>query len=89
MIKVEVITPSGTVYAGEGSQVVVPGEKAPFAVLPRHQAIVSTLIPEGVVRVDHSGQPSTRLRVQGMCVVEFHADQLSILADRAQLLAEG
>lgn len=72
MLTVEVITPGGRVFAGESTQVVVPGEKAPFAILPKHQAIVSTLISEGIVRVDHAGTPSTRVRVEGMCMVELH-----------------
>ncbi len=84
-MKVSIVTPKSTLLTCEARQVLVPGEKAPFAMLERHQAIISTLVPEGVVRIDTPGGESLRVRIAGSCIVEHHGEEVSILADTAEI----
>ena len=82
---VEIITPEGTLYASEASQVLVPGEKAPFAMRENHQAILSTLL-EGRVRITTPEGSDVLMMISGNAIVEQHANRVSIMASRAELL---
>jgi F-type H+-transporting ATPase subunit epsilon len=42
-MKLEVLSPEKTLFIGEVSRVVLPGEEAPFMVLYNHAPIISTL----------------------------------------------
>lgn len=83
---VEVITPQRTLYKGTATQVIVGGQKAPFAILPRHQAIISTLVPKGKLRIDHEDGSSTILNLEGMGTLEMHQDRLTITTEKGTLV---
>lgn len=82
-MKVEIVTPEATVYTGDAEQVGVPGGQAPFTMLHRHQAIVSTLLP-GVVRLSQADGSELLFDLEGQGVVEQHDDVVTILARQAR-----
>lgn len=87
-MKVSIITPEETVLTCDAQQVVVPGSKSPFAMLQNHQAIISSLVEGGVVRITNPDGTEIRLRLDGNCIVEQHDNLISILATRATRLQE-
>lgn len=84
---VSIVTPEKTLLEVEARQVLVPGQKAPFAMLEHHQAIISTLVPDGKVRIDTPEGGQIVVRILGSCIVEHHGEEITILADKAEILS--
>ncbi len=55
-MKVEIISPSETLFKGEASSVTVPSKLGPFTLLEHHAAIVAILEPGKVSLVDTTGK---------------------------------
>lgn len=53
-IRLEIMSPSGKVFAGEVDAVFLPGTKGAFEVLPGHDAIISSL-ECGLIRYRQGG----------------------------------
>ncbi|MCB9313588.1 MAG: ATP synthase F1 subunit epsilon [Saprospiraceae bacterium] len=49
-MQIQILTPSGKIFEGEGTSVRVPGTGGQFEVLENHAAIVSSLDP-GTIRI--------------------------------------
>jgi len=47
-LKLEIVTPSGSIFAGDVLEVTLPGEEGEFGVLPEH-ASLTTLLTAGVI----------------------------------------
>lgn len=84
-MQVEIVTPERTILSCQAEQVLVPGTKAPFAMLKGHQAIISSLEEKKMVITQPGGQKVT-VQLAGACVVEQHEDRVTILATRAEVL---
>lgn len=54
-IRLEIMSPSGAVFAGEVDAVFLPGTKGAFEVLPGHDAIISSL-ECGAIRYRQGGE---------------------------------
>jgi F-type H+-transporting ATPase subunit epsilon len=49
MIKIKILSPSGTVYDGNVTHVTFPGEAGSFSVYPLHAPIISTLMKGDII----------------------------------------
>ena len=56
-MKVEIISPSETLYTGEATAVTVPSKMGPFTLLEHHAAIVAILEAGKVSLTDDKGEP--------------------------------
>ena len=55
-MKVEIISPSDTLFKGEASAVTVPSKMGPFTLLEHHAAIVAILEASKVSLTDANGE---------------------------------
>ena len=55
-MKVEIISPSSTLFEGEASSVTVPSKMGPFTLLEHHAAIVAFLEAGKVTLTDDKGE---------------------------------
>lgn len=76
----ELVTPERLVFAGEASQVVVPGAEGDFAVLAGHSPFISTLRP-GILDVTLAQGRQQLLVKKG--VAEADPARLTVLAQAA------
>jgi F-type H+-transporting ATPase subunit epsilon len=81
----ELVSPERLVYAGEVSQVDVPGEEGEFGILAGHAPYIATLKP-GLLTVYGDGEPQ-RIVVRGG-LAEMGSTGLTVLAEQAVPLAE-
>jgi F-type H+-transporting ATPase subunit epsilon len=81
----ELVSPERLVFAGEVSQVDVPGEEGDFGVLAGHAPYIATLKP-GVLTIYGDGGPQ-RIVVQGG-FAEVGPTGLTVLAEQALPAAE-
>jgi F-type H+-transporting ATPase subunit epsilon len=76
----ELVSPERLLYAGDVTQVDVPGEEGDFGVLAGHAPYIATLKP-GVLTIYGEGQP-LRIVVRGG-FAEANPDSLIVLAEQA------
>jgi len=81
----ELVSPERLVFAGEVSQVDVPGEQGEFGVLAGHAPYIATLKP-GVLTIYANGGPQ-RIVVRGG-LAEMGPTGLTVLAEQAVPAAE-
>ena len=84
-MRVSIITPEQVVLACDAHQVLVPGTKSHFAMLDNHQAIISSLVPNGLVKITKPDGSEVRVQIEGNCIVEQHENLVSILATKARV----
>jgi F-type H+-transporting ATPase subunit epsilon len=81
-MKVEVVTPSGTTVATDADEVVAPGVRGEFGILPGHTPFISALKP-GVLSLKSKGGKRSVLAVgAGYAEVNGH-DQIVVLTQQA------
>lgn len=51
LMKLEIVTPDGTIYDGEAKQVTLPGSEGEFGVLPEHATLVS-ILATGIITIE-------------------------------------
>ena len=78
-MKVEIISPSETLYSGEASAVTVPSKLGPFTLLEHHAAIVAILEAGKVSFTDANGKYQ-EINVKGG-FIENHNNQLTICVE--------
>jgi len=81
----ELVSPERLVFAGEVSQVDVPGEEGEFGVLAGHAPYIATLKP-GLLTIYRNGE-SQRIVVRGG-LAEMGPTGLTVLAEQAVPAAE-
>ena len=81
----ELVSPERLVYAGEVSQVDVPGEEGEFGILAGHAPYIATLKP-GLLTIHGAGEPQ-RIVVRGG-LAEMGPTGLTVLAEQAVPVAE-
>jgi len=78
-MKVEIISPSATLFEGEATSVTVPSKMGPFTLLEHHAAIVAILEAGKVTLTDASGQQHEFTIKGGF--TENHDNQLTICVE--------
>ncbi len=81
----ELVSPERLVFAGEVSQVDVPGEEGEFGILAGHAPYIATLKP-GLLTIYGNGEPQ-RIVVRGG-LAEMGPTGLTVLAEQAVPVAE-
>jgi F-type H+-transporting ATPase subunit epsilon len=81
----ELVSPERLLYAGDVTQVDVPGEEGDFGVLAGHAPYIATLKP-GVLTIYGDGEPQ-RIVVRGG-FAEAGPEGLTVLAEQATPIAE-
>ena len=84
-IRCEIVSQDRIVYQGEPDIVTLPGAEGEMGILPNH-APVLTVLQVGVIRVRSKGEEQY-FTVSGG-VVEVQPDQITVLADAAENVAE-
>ncbi len=84
-IRCEIVSQDRIVYQGDPDMVVLPGAAGEMGILPNHAPILSVL-QFGIIRVKTKGEEQY-FTVSGG-VVEVQPDQVTILADSAENVAE-
>ena len=78
-MKVEIISPSATLFAGEATAVTVPSKMGPFTLLEHHAAIVAILEAGKVSLTDANGE-TKEFDIKGG-FTENHDNQLTICVE--------
>ena len=79
-LKLEIVTPEGTVYSEDVEMVTLPGVTGQFGVYPQHVPLITQMVPgEMIVRKDGSDQ----FIATGEGLIEVTAHRVAILTDLA------
>ena len=79
-LRLEIVTPEGTVYSEDVEMVTLPGIEGQLGILPNHVWLMTQLVPgEMIVRKDGR----TDLLAVGEGLVDVTGDRVSILTDMA------
>jgi F-type H+-transporting ATPase subunit epsilon len=84
-IRCEIVSQDRIVYQGDVDMVILPGAAGEMGILPHH-APVLTVLQFGVVRVKAGGEEQFFTVAGG--VAEVQPDQVTVLADAAENVAE-
>jgi F-type H+-transporting ATPase subunit epsilon len=84
-IRCEIVSQDRIVYQGNADIVVLPGAAGEMGILPHHSPVL-TVLKYGVVRVRSEGQDQFFTVAGG--VAEVQPDQVTVLADAAENVAE-
>jgi F-type H+-transporting ATPase subunit epsilon len=79
-LKLEIVTPDGTVYSEEVEMVTLPGVEGQMGVYPRHVPLMTQMIP-GEIIVRKDGREYFLAVGEGL--IEITADHVSLLTDMA------
>jgi F-type H+-transporting ATPase subunit epsilon len=79
-IKLEIVTPEGTVYSEPVEMVTVQGSEGQMGILPNHMSLVAQLTP-GEMIVQRDGRKHSMALGQGILMVS--KDLVSVLTDMA------
>ena len=81
-MKIEIITPTSSLYKGEASAVTVPSEQGPFTMLEHHAAIVAILEAGKVIVTGNDGEKQEFDIQGGFC--EQHGNTVIICAENGE-----
>jgi F-type H+-transporting ATPase subunit epsilon len=87
LMKLEIVTPEGTIYDGEAKQVTLPGSEGEFGVLPEHATLVS-LLTTGVVTIELPDSTRTDVAINSG-YVKVNESKVICIVDGAVALATG
>jgi F-type H+-transporting ATPase subunit epsilon len=79
-LKLEIVTPDGTVYSEDVEMVTLPGVEGQMGVYPRHVPLMTQMVP-GEVIARKDGQDYFLAVGEGL--IEIIADHVAILTDMA------
>ena len=82
MLRVDIVSPDGSVFRGPASSVTVPGHHGSFQILSNHAPLIATLDVGKIVLRDESGEQHTFAISGG--VVEVLKNTVIILAETAE-----
>ena len=78
-MKVEIISPSETLYSGEATAVTVPSQMGPFTLLEHHAAIVA-ILEEGKISLTEKNGEHREFAIKGG-FTENHDNHLTICVE--------
>ena len=78
-MRVEIISPSSTLYTGEATSVTVPSMMGPFTLLEHHAAIVA-ILEKGKISLTEKGGEQREFLIKGG-FTENHDNQLTICVE--------
>ena len=81
MIKVIILSPSGTIYEGNVTHVTFPGEVGLFSVYPLHAPIISTLVKGDIICYPSDGEKKVISIENGF--VEVKKDLATVCVEQA------
>lgn len=84
-MQIQILTPSGKIFEGEGTSVRVPGTGGQFEVLENHAAIVSSLDP-GTIRIILADGSTKNVEIQSG-FIEVLKNQVALLVTIAEAAA--
>lgn len=84
-IRCEIVSQDRVVYQGDADMVLLPGALGEMGILPNHSPVLSVL-QFGLIRVRSHGAEQVFTVAGG--VVEVQPDQVTVLADAAENVAE-
>ena len=87
LMKLEIVTPKGTIYDGEAKQVTLPGSEGEFGVLPEHATLVS-LLSTGVVSIEMPDSTKTDVAINSG-YVKVSESKVTCIVDSAVALSAG
>ena len=79
-LKLEIVTPEGTVYSEDAEMVTLPGVMGQVGVYPQHVPLVTQMVP-GEIIVHKNGHDVFIASGEGL--IEVTADRVSVLTDLA------
>jgi F-type H+-transporting ATPase subunit epsilon len=79
-LKLEIVTPDGTVYSEDVDMVTLPGVEGQMGIYPRHVPLMSQMVP-GEIIVNKGGQEYFLAVGEG--VIEVTGDHVALLTDMA------
>ena len=79
-LKLEIITPEGTVYSDDVEMVTLPGIVGEMGVLPQHVPLMTQMVP-GEIIVHKNGRDTFIATGEGL--IEVEASRVSVLTDLA------
>ena len=82
MLRVDIVSPDGSVFRGPASSVTVPGQDGSFQILTNHAPVIATLDVGRIVLRDDSGEQHAFAISGG--VVEVLKNTVIILAETAE-----
>jgi len=80
-LKLEILTPNGSIFDGEAVSVTLPGEEGEFGVLAHHSS-VSTLLEAGVVDIEKEDKSVESILIN-WGVVQVDEEKVIILVEGA------
>ncbi len=87
LMKLEIVTPEGTIYDGEAKQVTLPGSEGEFGVLPEHATLVS-LLTTGVITIEMPDSTKTDVAINAG-YVKVSESKVTCIVDNAVALTAG
>ena len=79
-LKLEIVTPDGTVYSEDVDMVTLPGVEGQFGVYPRHVPLMTQMVP-GEIIVHKDGRDTFIATGEGL--IEVTGSRVSVLTDLA------
>src|SRR5262245_52136400 len=79
-LKLEIVTPDGTVYSEDVNMVTLPGVEGQMGIYPRHVPLMSQMVP-GEIIVSKGGQEYFLAIGEGL--IEVTGDHVALLTDMA------
>jgi F-type H+-transporting ATPase subunit epsilon len=87
LLKLEIVTPKGTIYDGEAKQVTLPGSEGEFGVLPEHATLVS-LLNTGVITIELPDSKKIDVAINSG-YVKVNESKVTCIVDGAVALTAG
>ena len=87
LLKLEIVTPKGTIYDGEAKQVTLPGSEGEFGVLPEHATLVS-LLTTGVIAIEMPDASKIDVAINSG-YVKVNESKVTCIVDGAVALTAG
>ena len=81
-IQVEVVSAEESVYSGEATFVVLPGESGELGIYPRHTPLITRIKP-GAIRIQPGGGGEEQLIFVAGGILEVQPAMVTVLADTA------
>ena len=87
MIKLKIVTPERVVYENEVGQATLPVTDGEVTILPNHRSYIASLKPGEIILKEKNKEKEINLAISGG-FIEFHNNELIILADTAERAEE-